>query len=355
MILFSRESHLRLAAVASLVAAALTLSAATAEGLGRSTVTGRVAATSTPQGAANTVAGTVTRGGTARTVSLQRSIGHEWRSTVSVRTSSGRYSLRIPTSTVGRFTYRLYAPAAGGRAAAATGSFTVTVVPTPRSNPKAYAFLSRTGNASAPIARWNPCTDTGQVDHHAIGYRVNPTGAPAGGLADVAGALARISAASGLKFANRGSTTLIPGAPDQAAYPADTQLVLAWARPGQSSYLPAKAGSKTLAVGGASWFTGYRDTAGRPAWAINRGFVVLDATRSLTGGFGSGPASGLQGTRGQLLMHELGHAVGLDHPKVTDPTEIMSPVMSRKPAAWGAGDRTALELLGTASGCLHRG
>jgi len=50
-------------------------------------------------------------------------------------------------------------------------------------------------------------------------------------------------------------------------------------------------------------------------------------------------------------MHELGHAVGLDH--TTDATQIMYPTLTRKPARWGTGDRRGLAYLGRSRGCLR--
>ncbi|MFI5889919.1 hypothetical protein ACIA5D_07330 [Actinoplanes sp. NPDC051513] len=53
---------------------------------------------------------------------------------------------------------------------------------TAKGNPQAYAFLSRSSNASEPIARWNPC--------QAVRYRVNLDRSTKGALADVQGAVA---------------------------------------------------------------------------------------------------------------------------------------------------------------------
>jgi len=336
-------------------AAALVVSTAPAGALGASTLTWGVSATRVTVGTVTTMSGTVTRGTTARTVVLQRYYSGAWRSTTTqVRTSTGRFSLRVPTAAAGRFTYRLTALAGGGRVAVATRGVTVTVAPKPVSNPRAFAFLSRQGNASAPLARWNPCSPEGVQDHHAIGYAVNVAGlsdtAATSVRTDVRGAFERISAATGLTFADRGTTTLVPGAPDQAAYPVDTQIVIAWTSRGTSTYLPA--GSTELARGGADWQTGYADDAG-PASSMEHGYVVPDVKTLLAPGYGAGPSTGLQGTEGQLLMHELGHVMGLAHPTVADSTEIMSPTVTHKLAVWGAGDRTGLAQLGANAGCLH--
>lgn len=205
-----------------------------------------------------------------------------------------------------------------------------------------YAFISRAGHPAAPIARWNPCSGP-------IGYRVNLARAPRGALADVQGAVERISAATGLRFRYLGTTSVVPSSTDSGpAYPAGTSIVVAWARPGQSRMLPeARSGAaRPLAMGGGSWVTGRVDARGRVWGQFVEGAVVVDATQYPEPGFGRAQ----RGTRGRMLMHELGHVVGLGH--VGDPAQVMYPVDSGA-AVWGAGDRTGLRVLGAASGCLY--
>lgn len=235
------------------------------------------------------------------------------------------------------------APLLAGTASGDADATTVHSASAAAGNAKAYAFLSQQSTGQA-IARWNPCT--------VIHYRVNTSRASAGALADAQEAIRRVAAQTGLKFAYQGTTTVMPGAKG-ATYPAGTQLVIAWAKPGQSTYMPARpSGSGGPAgEGGASW-VGSHDTKGRAWGRIVQGYVVLDATLPLTGGFGAGPVTGWQGTRGQLLMHEVGHAIGLDHPKIADKAQIMYPTLSRKYAVWGAGDLAGLKILGSGSGCL---
>ena len=250
-------------------------------------------------------------------------------------------AVTLPTTATGTLTYRLLAPAVDG--ASATPSLALAATKkTYRGNPKAYRFRATGMTPVQPIARWNPC--------QSIGYRVNPANSTAGALSDVKGAIARISSATGLRFVYRGPTTILPGR-GNALYPADTSVVIGWAKPGQSALMPK--GSRVAGTSGMTWSYAQDRTGGR-AGMITQTSVILNSTMKFARGFGSGPRTGLQGTRGQLLMHELGHAVGLDHPRITDRYEILSPVITRKPAVWGAGDMVGLQRLGTSAGCLRQ-
>ncbi len=205
---------------------------------------------------------------------------------------------------------------------------------TARGPATSYSFLGRDGRA---VARWNPCKP--------IGYRVNARLGGAGALADVKTAVRRLRVASGLRFVYRGSTRVVPGGHRSDRYPRDTQLVIAWARPRRSRLLD----NGVAGQGGAQW-TSAVNRRGAADLMIVRGFAVLNASMRLQSGFGAGPRYGWQGTRGQLLMHEIGHAVGMGH--ADNRRQVLYPTMTRKRAVWGAGDRRGLSRLGAARGCL---
>lgn len=350
----------------------LTVLAGPADAAVATTITAKTSASVT-RSAPSKVTGTVRPGKPTRTVTLQRYAKKKWSNAATGHTNkrTGTYAVAVPTKVIGVTTYRVAVPAAHGVRARATAAFRVTVtakpakttipvivpvivpvpvpvpgpVPVPAfGNPMAYTFLQTAADGTP--ARWNPCTP--------ISYRVNASLASAGALADAQEAIARVAGASGLTFLYKGATTAIPSGGSQGPTD-DAALIIAWVTPGTTSHLSqAETEGGTAGKGGGSWSGGYHNQTGNPTLLITSGFVVLDAKSALEPGFGPGPDYGLQGSRGQALMHEIGHAVGLGHPTIEDSSEIMSGTMTHKDATWGAGDLTGLRLVGATNGCLTR-
>jgi hypothetical protein len=215
----------------------------------------------------------------------------------------------------------------------------------PRGNPKAFAVYTMP-EAPQALGRWDPCTP--------IGYRVNATLATPGAVDDVKEAVHRVSQATGLTFVYRGTTSIVPqSAWADDAYPADTQLVIAWVRPSQSTLWPTGSlsidGTDTVAGRGGAWHVHATDPAGRLWGRYNRGFVLLNAGQKLPAGFRT---TGPSGSRGLELMHEMGHVVGLDHPRQGGRQQVMYPVLTHRPARWGRGDLAGLKIVGAGGGCL---
>lgn len=310
------------------------LPAAPASATGASRVSARLSANGVHPGAPVIVTGRATPGA-GRVVSLQQRGGSGWATVRSTRTGrSGSYSLPVTSTWTGSISYRVHLARAGAAAGADSPGFTFTV--TGRGSSRDVTYLS--GSSTSP-ARWDPC--------RTIGYRVNTTLATSGALSDVLGAMARVNRVSGLRLTYRGSTRIVPTGRNGGSYPVDTDIVVAWVRPGQTAAIASNA--RQIGTGGASWRS-WR-VNGRTYRRMDTGMVLL-STRSntLAGGFGAGPTTGWLGTRGQLLMHEIAHAAGVNHAR--GPSQVMYPVMTRKPAAFGAGDAAGLRKVGRASGCF---
>jgi hypothetical protein len=193
--------------------------------------------------------------------------------------------------------------------------------------------------------RWNPCAP--------IHYTVNDALAAdrAGALADTQAAIAKVAASSGLTFVYDGLTTLVPthawlddGGTSTSGM--SSGLVIAWAPRGKGAGQSDLFGGDADGEGG-WWESGVSADNQHWTWQIKRGFVVIDPTGAAdyAAGFGSGQS------RGVLLMHELGHAVGLGH--AHDERDVMFPVItSTSRAQWGPGDLAGLALVGKSAGCI---
>ena len=197
------------------------------------------------------------------------------------------------------------------------------------SNPGRHEFelLQRVG--TGPVA-WDPCRE--------VRYVVNPEGEPPGGGVLLREAIARASAATGLRFLDDGTTTETWSKRRQAYQPGRygkrwAPALITWVN---ESEVPDVAGP-TAGLGG-----GIAQTAADGRMAYVSGQVALDRddlARILT------EPAGRDGARA-VIQHELGHMLGLGH--VDDATQIMFPESSPSSADdWGTGDLAGLHQLGS--------
>jgi hypothetical protein len=188
---------------------------------------------------------------------------------------------------------------------------------------------------SGKAVRWNPC--------QAIHWKFKSSGAPAGALVYVKASVARVSKATGIKFVYDGTTT---STPNSSWLPKSTSgirpLLIGWTDASHSDLLRGQP-SAVLGVTRTAYFGIVRD--GVTLAATKAAVIALDRTNRL-------PLTGSVSWT-TTLLHELGHAMGLDH--VGNSHQLMYPVLQRKLYGLQSGDLTGLSKLGRPSGCIDLG
>jgi hypothetical protein len=196
-----------------------------------------------------------------------------------------------------------------------------------------FLFLDRT-DQGAPT-RWNPC--------EAIHYVVNASLAPPGSIADVHEAVRRISAATGISFVYEGITDEEASIyrdvfqPDRYG-PRWAPVLIAWADPDDTD-IPFVRGDRVAAGVAVPVIppTRFEDV-------YVSGWIAINADDPNPPGFE------LPGEQGPVILHEIGHLMGLGHVKTAG--ELMNP-SGGGVTDLAAGDREGLRELGAAGGCIR--
>jgi hypothetical protein len=179
--------------------------------------------------------------------------------------------------------------------------------------------------------RWNPCEP--------IRYVVNPDSAPPGSIEDVHEAVERTSHATGISFVYDGLTDEVPRAEREGYQPARygdrwAPVLIAWVNPSRTDIAFTSQGHEAAAVASPIEPRGDR--------IFVSGWIAMSEQDLNPPGFGR------PGDQGPVLLHELGHVMGLNH--VQAPDEVMEP-SGGYVTDFGRGDLEGLHQLG-AGGCL---
>jgi hypothetical protein len=202
----------------------------------------------------------------------------------------------------------------------------LAVPPLPPAGIGGYAF-SMTHDDGSPVA-FDPCRP--------IHYVVRPDGQPEGGRELLASAFSQVSAATGLQFVDDGDTTEGPSE-TRAPYQRDrygdrwAPVLVVWSSPAETPML----GDGVLGRAGPDIFETGDDASVR----LVSGMAVFNGAE-----LGQQLRTGDESKARAVLLHELGHLVGLGH--VTDPYQVMFDTNAYPLASYRAGDLRGLEQLG---------
>ncbi len=184
----------------------------------------------------------------------------------------------------------------------------------------AYRFLRLQRGGDEPVS-YDPCRE--------IEYAVNPAGAPAGYASLVEASVAEVSRATGFRFSSAGTTDDRPFADRRSATFRPSPVVIGWATPEEE---PRLAGD----VAGVGGSTAIERSPGHQRFIT--GAIALDHDL-----FASLAAREADDRARAILMHELGHVVGLDH--VSDRSQLMYAENTGR-TTFGSGDLAGLARLG---------
>lgn len=273
-------------------------------------------------------------------VALQRKHRDGWKHVSSASTAAnGSFKVKGNANWLHSLKYRVQATNPSNGQVLRSSVRTLKAKPTwkPRGKRGAWRLMTAFDGTQNVRFRWDACGPP-------IRYRVNMQQSKGGqNLKDVRRAVNEVAQATGLKFKFQGRTKAHAWSGDNQGpkRPADADLLISWTRNKQARHAPFGKNSGTVGYGGLRGVTGFVDARGTVLKATH-GHVAMRANWNRWN----------RKTAYTVLLHEIGHAVGLAHSPANN--QLMYYTLGRNtPKKWGAGDLGGLNRQGFADGCIR--
>lgn len=279
--------------------------------------------------------------GSRRKVAMQVKVQRTWRTIGTTRSNGeGRFRIRGRLDWYGLHKVRVVAP--GRRPYRASKRIGVYSPYIPLGSRRDFTLFH--GTSVRQNYRFNPC----QV----VQYRINSADVGPAAADMVRLALLQASWATGIRFKYTGSTNVVPYN-RRKPFKGGTDLVIAWA---SNSEVPDFVKHNKAGYGGPRWIYTARDSRGRRTYATDDAGVTLST--EYWADFAPSFADNTRAAGGQLLLHEIGHALGLGHVRATEQLMNGRSYYRSPDGYWkglyNAGDLTGLSKVGLKQGCLRK-
>lgn len=186
-----------------------------------------------------------------------------------------------------------------------------------RGDPTDYSLTYQPKDSTSPIG-FDPCQP--------VDVLINPGGYGQAELDRAVAAVKLVAATSGLDVRYQGTTSFVPTSAHRYSTAGGTEIVMALTSTSKTDLLAGSA----IGYGGRQW-------SGTSWMFSTAGFAVYDTPTLLNQS---------ESVRLAVYLHELGHAIGLNHAKGKQ--QLMYPVVqSDVDPSWGAGDSAGLVRLGS--------
>lgn len=283
--------------------------------------------------------------GGKRKIAMQVKVKRSWQTIGSTRSNGkGKFRIRGKLDWYGLHKVRVVAP--GRRPFARSKRVGVYPPYVPIGNPKDFDFIH--GNSVRKNYRFNPC--------QTINYRLNSKDVGPTGRALVKTALLQVTWATGIRFRYVGKSNLIPyNMGKRKHYPRGTDLVIAWATHAE---VPDFVRRTAAGFGGPQWLYPARNSKGQRVWMTTEAGVTLSTDHWHTE-FAHSFFDNTRATAGELILHEVGHALGLDHVPAASQEIMNGRSYYRYPdgyykGLYNHGDLNGLSKVGLKQGCLRQ-